>query len=161
MIVNNDQSEIVCADADEVFHPKIDTITPGMLTENKVELTKHRAGETGLVTVTFQLDNPLPADGAIAITFPEGFSFEEFAEATLSKFDGSLAEGPVTVEDLTTKAIEHDDGKTTVLLTRTGGDRIADGRLVTVELTDITNPRVSGPTQHFEIRTSLGKQKDE
>jgi hypothetical protein len=156
------QSDIDC---DLDWEVKVDGITPGRLIKNKIELTKQRAGETGLVTVTFQLDNPLPADGAIAVTFPEGFSFEEFAQATLTACNRTRTPGraaPCGVRE--TPSPEHLDhsqiqhgGRTTVLLMRTGDGRIADGWLVTVELTDITNPRMSGPTQHFEIRTSLGK----
>ena len=132
---------------------KVDTITPGKLTENGVVLDNNKAGGTGYVTVAFTLDNPLPHDGAIAITFPEGFILNS-GEATEASFTNWYEIPSVDV-------INHtNDGRTTVLIRRlksSGVPELHEGREVELKLTNIRNPQVSGPTQSFEIRTSRGQ----
>jgi hypothetical protein len=127
-------------------------ITPGKLTKHGVVLVNKRAGGTGDVTVTFTLDNPLPAGGVIAITFPEGFVLDsKDTEAKLLEPND---------EDVTVKVIEHKDSKkTTALIIRSVVPRyeFTEDSVVTLRLTNITNPQVSGQTHNFEIRTSVGK----
>jgi sugar lactone lactonase YvrE len=142
----------------------VDRITPGKLkvAENGVVPDNKTAGGTGYVTVTFTLDNPLPVNGAVAVTFPKGFALhccgslmeEKASQATFKNRDGSSIEGPYTVTD-----IKHgDDDKTTALFFRTEGvDVFEEGAEVIVELTNVRNPQQSGQTHNFEIRTSVGK----
>jgi hypothetical protein len=147
--VSGDEGEVACA-ADV----KVDTITPGKLdvSENGVMLDNKKAGGTGDVTVTFTLDNPLPPDGAIAITFPEGFILNSGGD-TKASF--------TWYEIMSVEVINHtNDGRTTALIRRSNpsGDReLNEDVQVKLKLTNIRNPQVSGPTHNFEIRTSVGK----
>jgi sugar lactone lactonase YvrE len=133
----------------------VDPITPGKLSVSKdgIKLGNEKAGGTGDVTVTFTLDNPLPANGAIAVTFPKGFVLNSghATEATLLKPDGG------TVDRVT--VIEHTgDERTTALIRLKSLSRpLNENDEVQVKLTNIRNPQVSGQTQNFEIRTSVGK----
>jgi hypothetical protein len=131
----------------------VDPITPGKLgvSEDGIKLGNEKAGGTGDVTVTFTLDNPLPANGAIAVTFPKGFVLNS-GDATEAKFIDP-EEGTFSVRE-----IKHEDGeKTTAVFSRNGLDELEEGHVVKVKLTNIRNPQVSGQTQNFEIRTSVGK----
>jgi hypothetical protein len=59
---------------------------------------------------------------------------------------------------LTLPLVRHDDGRKTAILIRqkkSATIRIPKDRTVQVELSEITNPRVSGFTGNFGIRTSL------
>ena len=133
----------------------VDPITPGKLgvSEDGIKLGNEKAGGTGDVTVTFTLDNPLPANGAIAVTFPKGFVLNsgDATEATLLKPDGG------TVDRVT--VIEHTSDERTTALIRLKSLSIPlnENDEVQVKLTNIRNPQVSGQTQNFEIRTSVGK----
>jgi hypothetical protein len=137
-----------CEDA----YVTVDRITPGKLTDNEVMLDNKKAGGTGPVTVTFRLDNPLPANGAIAVTFPKGFVLNSggATEAHLINPD----EGTVGVE-----VYEVDEVTTAVFFRNGTGDELKPEEVepVVVQLTNIRSPQVSGQTHNFEIRTSLGK----
>ena len=148
------QSPIDCEEAFNWDHVTVDTITPGKLTGDKVKLDNKKAGGTGDVTITFRLDNPLPANGVIAITFPEGFVLSENTGAELLEPDSDTLKESVGVT-----VIEHEDGsnKTTALIIRSGSeDPFEADSPVKVRLTNIRSPQVSGQTHNFEIRTSVG-----
>jgi hypothetical protein len=132
---------------------KVDPITPGKLgvSENGITLGNDKAGGTGTVTVTFTLDNPLPANGAIAVTFPKGFVLNSEENPTKAIFIDP-EEGTFSVIE-----IKHEDGEKTTAVFSRSGDELEEGHVVEVKLTNIRNPQVSGQTQNFEIRTSVGK----
>jgi hypothetical protein len=134
----------------------LDRITPGKLTENGVVLETTSAGASGYVTVTFKLDNPLPGNGMIAVTFPEGFVLDAGEDTTAELLRPNSER---VLEDAEVEVIEHVDGseKTTALIIRSGSEPFAENQPVKVKLTNIRNPQVSGLTQNFEIRTSVGE----
>jgi hypothetical protein len=146
---SGEQSEIVS----EIVCVEVDLITPGKLdvSENGIRLDNKKAGGTGNVTVTFTLDNPLPFNGAIAVTLPKGFRLNSGENITKANFINP-AEGEVEVEFYVV------DEETTVVFFRKGsGVELKEGETVELKLTNIRNPQVSGPTHNFEIRTSVGK----
>jgi hypothetical protein len=177
--VNDDQSEIVCAIDDdpdqidqacegvsdarsEIVCVTVNTITPGQLMKPGIVLTNPKAGGIGDAKITFRLDNPLPSDGMIAVTFPKGFEFDsEFGPERKGSTKAELLDPEEAVEQIMLWE-NPDDGRITAFIKRNGsGSELLESKRVRLRLTNIRNPRVSGPTQHFEIRTSLAKQKDE
>lgn len=114
------------------------TITAAGLGSPSVTPASLTAGALGNVDVAFTTLNPIPANGAIEITFPAGF---DVSGATFSSQTGS--------DGTFTKSVSNQ----VVKLTRSGGTITGAAVSVTLHLGSIRNPRVSGSTGTYSIRT--------
>jgi hypothetical protein len=111
---------------------------PGALASTAVVLDQPRAGASGLVTVSFALGAPLPAGGGVAVTFPEGFAMNIGGNTALARPDGLGFDGGARVRV---------EGRT-VTVTRAGnGGTTRAGTTITLPLTNIGNPTVSGDVE--------------
>jgi hypothetical protein len=111
------------------------TITAGTLPNPNVAPASFLASATGNVTVSFDTNNPWPADGTIRIDFPAGFDVSTATFVGASGPPGAFAIG----------VSGH-----TVTLTRSGGFTfIGTGSQLT--LGAIQNPAASGTTGTFTL----------
>ncbi len=120
-----------------------DTLTPGTLTDTDVEPESLLASDVGDGDVSFTLANPLPADGKIVLTFPDGFALSSDATTSIGD-DGTSFDGSASI------AVSGQ----TVTIIRSGGTEVAADATVTIELTSIKNPPVSGTTGNYAISTT-------
>ena len=113
----------------------------GVLSNANVAPASLVAGASGNVNVTFTMANPLPANGKVVITFPSGFdvSTNEIS-ATSSDVDGTFYEATVAGQVLTFE--RENDGTA------------EPAGAITITLTNVTNPSVSGATGTFTITTT-------
>jgi hypothetical protein len=115
----------------------------------------------GKVLVTFTLGNTLPSNGLIAVTFPEGFVLNSGPEedqntGTDTGLDGSIVFGAGGDSSSEPDAIVQVFGQTVVVFRSwSEASDIGGGTSVTLTLTNIKNPPVSGDTGVYEIRTSV------
>ena len=133
-----------------------DTITPEPLTATRVEPESLVGGAVGNVEVAFTTANPLPGNGHIVITFPSGFELSSGGPTGVGdngiKFfadddiDGTKIDGTVT-----TSVVGQ-----SVIIARSGGTPVAAGSQITLELTNIKNPTVSGAAGAYAIKTTRG-----
>ena len=119
------------------------TVNPGALTLTNVQPESLVAGATGKVDVSFTIANPLSGDGKILVTFPAGFTLDS-GESTAIGSDPTSFDGNVSV------SVSGDS----VTITRSGGSQLGTGTAVTLELTNIKNPQVSGSTGTYTIKTT-------
>ena len=131
------------ATVDEDAAVSADTITPGALTSADVEPESLVASDVGDVDVTFTLANPLPADGKIVVTLPAGFTLSS-GTATDIGTDGTSFDGSESVSI---------SGQVATI-TRSGGTEVAEGTVVTLELTNIKNPTSVGSSGTYTIKTT-------
>jgi RNase P/RNase MRP subunit p29 len=121
-----------------------DTFIVGTLRNTNVLPSSLVAGAVGDVGATFEISDPLPADGKIVITFPSGFLLNSGSE-TLMGDDGASFNGATAVSA---------SGQI-VTITRDGrGDSVDAGTVVTLTLTNIKNPPVSGSSKSYIIKTT-------
>ncbi len=121
-----------------------DTFIVGTLRDTNVQLSSLVAGAVGDVGATFEISDPLPADGKIVITFPSGFLLNSGSE-TLMGDDGASFNGSTKVS--TSGQI--------VTITRDGrGDSVDADTVVKLMLTSIKNPPVSGSSKSYIIKTT-------
>ena len=113
-------------------------ITPAGLGSPSVVPASLVAGALGNVDVSFTTLNPIPANGAIDITFPAGF---DVSGATFFSQTGSDGTFTPSVSNQVVK------------LTRSAGTATAGAVSVTLHLGTIRNPRVSGSTGTYLVRT--------
>ena len=113
----------------------------GVLSNANVAPASLVAGASGNVNVTFTMANPLPANGKVVITFPSGFdvSTNEIS-ATSSDVDGTFYEATVSGQELTFE--RENDGTA------------EPAGAITITLTNVGNPSVSGATGTFTITTT-------
>ena len=121
-----------------------DTFVVGTLSATNVQPASLVAGAVGDVGVTFIISDPLPTDGKIAITFPSGFRLNS-GSATAMGDDGASFDGTTSVSV---------SGQIATI-TRVGdGDSIDADTVVTLTLTSIKNPPVSGSSKSYIIKTT-------
>ena len=121
-----------------------DTFVVGTLSATNVQPASLVAGTVGDVGVTFIISDPLPTDGKIAITFPSGFRLNS-GSATAMGDDGASFDGTTSVSV---------SGQIATI-TRVGdGDSIDADTVVTLTLTSIKNPPVSGSSKSYIIKTT-------
>jgi len=121
-----------------------DTFVVGTLSATNVQPASLVAGAVGDVGVTFIISDPLPTDGKIAITFPSGFRLNS-GLATAMGDDGASFDGTTSVSV---------SGQIATI-TRVGdGDSIDADTVVTLTLTSIKNPPVSGSSKSYIIKTT-------
>jgi len=121
-----------------------DTFIVGTLRNTNVQLSSLVAGAVGDVGATFEISDPLPADGKIVITFPSGFVLNSGSE-TLMGDDGASFNGGTAVSA---------SGQI-VTITRDGrGDSVDADTVVKLTLTNIKNPPVSGSSKSYIIKTT-------
>ena len=123
-----------------------DSFGSGTILDAKVRLQDNRAGATGSVEVSFIITNGLPAGGRILVTFPEGFVLNSGGDTGvgLIKEDSRI---------LSASAKARVFGQNAVVKLKDRGRRTYSGARITLELTNIKNPSVSGPIGIFGIRT--------
>lgn len=111
---------------------------PGALASTAVLLDQPRAGGSGPVTVSFSVGAPLPSGGIIVIAFPEGFAMNIGGNTALARADGLGFDGGARMKI---------EGRT-VTVTRAGnGGTTKAGAAITIPLTNIGNPPVSGDAE--------------
>ena len=119
------------------------TVNPGALTSTNVEPESLVAGAVGDVDVSFTLVNDLAVDGKIVVTLPAGFTLSSGATTDIGA-DGTSFDGSESV------SISGQD----VTITRSEGSVVTGGTVVTLELTNIKNPTVSGSAGTYAIKTT-------
>ncbi|MEX2447033.1 MAG: hypothetical protein WD734_06805 [Dehalococcoidia bacterium] len=117
----------------------------GALTELAASLERPNAGAAGALTVSFMLASPLPASGAITVTLPPGFALN-------ADGDTALAEGAETGFDGSVR-LRTDEREVTVVRAGNGSPAAAEST-VSLSLTGVRNPPVSGPTDAVLVRTA-------
>ena len=120
------------------------TVNSGALTLTDVEPESLVAGAVGDVNVSFTLTNPWPADGTVVITFPAGFSLNSGGDTGIEGA-GTSFDGSVTVSVT---------GQTVTITRSNDGTEVAGGTAITLELTNIKNPTVTGSTGTYSIKTT-------
>ena len=120
-----------------------EAVTIGTLTSTDVEPESLVAGAVGDVDVSFTVENPVPADGKVVVTFPSGFVLSNGAATAIGR-DGTSFNGTESVSIF---------GRT-VTITRSGGNSVATGTAVTLELTNVKNPTTVGLTGTYSIKTT-------
>ena len=119
------------------------TLVKGVLTATSVTLSSPAAGDaTGDVTVGFTTVNPIPVNGKVKITFPDGFDVSGVPSNVV--LDASASTPGVNG---TASADGH-----VVTVVMSGGAWPAGAKTIT--LTQIKNPPVSGTTGDFPIVTT-------
>jgi len=104
------------------------------------------AGAVGDVHVAFTITNPLPSNGQIVVTFPEGFLLSAVADTGLGE-DGANFDGHTSV------TVEEQN----VIIARSGGGSELDaGTEIRLELSNIQNPSVPGYTGAYAVKTRHG-----
>ena len=122
------------------------TIATGALTSASVTPASLLPQTPTSTSVAFTTADPLPANGAVVVTFPAGFNV---AGATFTSFSGITGTGTVSVSGQT------------VTVTRSGGSSSAAGAK-TLVLGGIITPATTGATGTFSLATarSTGVQID-
>jgi hypothetical protein len=111
----------------------------GALTSPAVTPTTFTGGDTGDVAFDFTTANAWPSDGTFVVTFPGGFDLTGLsASATAVGVDGSFAAAAA--------------GQV-VTVTRSGGTGLVGGSAVTITLSVVKNPPLSGDTGTFDLST--------
>jgi len=123
-----------------------DVFKSGGILDAKVSLEHRVAGAIGYVRVSFIITNGLPSDGQILVTFPEGFALNSGGDTGVQviKEDSRM---------LSTSTKTRVFGQNAVVTLKDRGRRTYSGARITLELTNIKNPIVSGPIGTFGIRT--------
>lgn len=111
---------------------------PGALGTPSLVLDQPRAGASGLVTVSFTTGAALPPGGAIAVTFPEGFTPNIGGNTALARADNLGFDGGTRVRV---------EGRRVVVARSGNGGSTKAGSPITVPLTNIGNPPISGDTE--------------
>ncbi len=115
----------------------------GALSSTRVVPESLLAGAVGDVHVAFTIANPLPSNGQIVVTFPDGFLLNAVADTGLGEdganFDGQAA---VTVEE-----------QNVIIARSGGGSEIGAGTEIRLELSNIRNPSVPGYTGAYAVKT--------
>jgi len=115
----------------------------GALSSTRVVPESLLAGAVGDVHVAFTIANPLPSNGQIVVTFPDGFLLNAVADTGLGEdganFDGQAA---VTVEE-----------QNVIIARSGGGSEIGAGTEIRLELSNIQNPSVPGYTGVYAVKT--------
>ena len=119
------------------------TVLPGILSPTPPTLSSATLLEVATYTFNIELANPWPSEGRLEITFPQGVST---ASAQLGTFDG-------TCTSLGTATLDRADQVVSILRTGDGSDCL-EGSTITVEVQDLQNPGVPGPTGDFQILTA-------
>jgi len=128
---------------------------PASLTNTSVVPADLSAGADGNVTISFQIENPLPSDGRIVIDFPDTFDATGCSTVSnLSNIDGTFL--------VNTSNGGGTNDVVTVIRNGDGSD-VAEGTQVTFTINEVRNPQVSGSTGTFSIQTqnSIGNAIDE
>lgn len=101
------------------------------------------AGATGNFTVSFDTSNPIPADGEIAIAFPDGMDVSEVGSAPVSMtgIDGAAS-------------VSFDAASRSVTITRTTGGTASATGAKSVTLSGIGNQPYVGPVGSIAIGTA-------
>jgi hypothetical protein len=123
-----------------------DSFGSGTILDARVRLQSKRAGATGYAEVSFIITNDLPAGGRILVTFPEGFVLNSGGDTGVR-----LIKEDSRILSASAKARVFDQNAVVTLKDR--GRRTYSGARITLELTNIKNPSVSGPIGIFGIRT--------
>ncbi len=122
-----------------------DTITGGgggSLTGVDVQPASLVAGATGTVDVNFTTTNLVPSNGGFEVVFPAGFNLAPVSSVTiLSGPSGTLGAPSVSGQ--------------TVSVQRTGGGTSYNG-MVSLRITNVTNPSATGMTGSYTVRTLDG-----
>jgi hypothetical protein len=121
-----------------------DTFIVGTLSGTNVQPASLVAGAVGDVGATFIISDPLPADGKVVITFPSGFRLDS-GSATAMGDDGASFDGTIAVSV---------SGQSATITRRGDGDSIDADTAVTLMLTSIKNPPVSGSSKSYIIKTT-------
>ncbi|MGE3856399.1 MAG: hypothetical protein AB7G21_05540, partial [Dehalococcoidia bacterium] len=111
---------------------------PGALGTPAVVLDQPRAGGSGVVTVSFTTGAELPSGGAIAVTFPEGFTPNVGGNTALARADRLGFDGGTR--------LRIEGRRVTVTRAGNGGTTKA-GSPITLPLTNIGNPAISGEAE--------------
>ena len=116
------------------------TVAPGALNGTNVEPALLAVGYVGSVTVTFTTINPIPSGGKIVITMPSGYALNSGATTAISGAPtGVTGTGSVSI--------------TGQVVTITGLSQ-ASAQAVSLVLTNIKNPTVTGSTGVYQIKTT-------
>ncbi len=120
---------------------------PGDLKSPTANTETLAAGASGNVTVSFTLDKPFPATGMAVVTFPEGFALNADGNTELTAVTGFDGKHKLEVKDRSAVITRGGDGTPT-----------ASGVAVTLVLSHVRNPGISGPTKELavEVRDAKG-----
>ena len=118
-------------------------IVSGGLTDVEVTLEATTAGQTGSVAVSFTSGSPLPAGGQVAVTFPRGFDLSGAGLVADGDGQASFAGETISIYEQTITVIRSDDG-----------EEIDGGTSIGFVLSNIKNPKVSGPSGGYAIMTA-------
>jgi hypothetical protein len=121
-----------------------DTFIVGTLSGTNVQPASLVAGAVGDVGATFIISDPLPADGKVVITFPSGFRLNS-GSATAMGDDGASFDGTIAVSV---------SGQSATITRGGDGDSVDADTVVTLMLTSIKNPPVSGSSKSYIIKTT-------
>jgi hypothetical protein len=123
-----------------------DVFESGGILDAKVSLEHRVAGATGYVRVSFITTNDLPSNGLVLVTFPEGFVLNSGEDTGVQLIKEDL-------RILSTSTKPRVFGQNAFVILEDLGRRTYGGARITLELTNIKNPTVSGPIGTFGIRT--------
>ena len=119
---------------------------PGELKAASINAETLVAGASGTATVTFTLAQVLPSTGVVVVTFPDGFALNADGKTELvaaTGYDGRS---------------RFEAAERTAIITRGGdGTPTAGGISVTLVLSHVRSPGVSGPTPPIALEVRDGK----
>jgi hypothetical protein len=141
------------ANIDTAASVTADTITVGALTAANVQPASLVAGVDGNVTITFTTANPIPNDGKIVVDFPAGFDATGTTGVSLSDGNGGTTDPTINRVD-----VANGDGTNDIATVVLNGNNtaIAAGSSVTLVISSIRNPQVSGSAGTYSITTTTG-----
>lgn len=135
------------------------TVYPNSLSDVSVELSSQVAGSTGSVTVRFRPFNPVPAEGGIYLTLPEGFSINPPQDVSRTGAIAPLSSwrlcGVLGSADVLVSNVQIDTAARSVLLFLSADQSLAAGNIVEFSIPGVTNVQRAGPTAPFALRTVL------
>lgn len=118
-------------------------IKQGVIGSAAAEYERPVAGGVGALTLTFTVGSVLPSGGAVVVTLPDGFEANAGGPT-------SLRGAPTGLDgDIQTKV----EGRVITLQRRGNGTPTAPGATVSLVLTNIKNPSVSGPPGEILVET--------
>ena len=128
---------------DQVSISQSESFLPGVLTSIDAILDQNAAGATGDASIIFTIDNELPSDGKVVLTFANTIS--NSATVTQDTSNGAFFSGTVSVNvsSFTLTISRNDDGET-----------VAAGTTMAMKISGVSNPPVSGSSKILsELKT--------